>query len=291
MNVSRVHHIGIYVNDMANALSLYHDGLGLPIVYRQPRMTMLSTGENNIELIEPAPDAPVRQDPPEQWHGSNHVALEVDDIKAALAELEGKGVALRMPEARQLPNYYFAFLANEVFEGAAMELVQTITPYDPIPQHPYIRGFDHIVISQPDLADSTRKFHDYLGIPTRREMNRTETTRLAFLKPGRCILELAGPRPDVPPGERRPGRIGGFVFEVTGIDHVQAGLKAQNLPAGDVHAAVQGGRIFSVHRSATAGVPLAFIEYDGTPAAGTGLAESSVLSKEGPAAASPRASS
>jgi lactoylglutathione lyase len=273
MNISRVHHIGVYVNDLEAALKLYRDGLGLPVVYQQPRMAMVSTGENNIEIIEPAPDAPVRQQPQEQWEGSNHVALETDDIAGALSELQGKGAPLRMTEPRELPHYKFAFLAAEAFDGASVELVETVKAYDPIPTHPYIKGFDHIVISQPDLPAATKKWYEYLGLHTRREMNRTMTTRLAFLKSGRCVLELAGPRPDVAEGERRPGRIGGFVFEVGGIDSVQARLKEQGLPAGDVHPAVQGGRIFSVHRSATSGVPLAFIEYDGTAPAGTGLNE------------------
>jgi catechol 2,3-dioxygenase-like lactoylglutathione lyase family enzyme len=273
MNISRVHHIGIYVNELEQALKLYRDGLGLPVVFQNPRMAMLSTGENNIELIEPGPEAPMRQQPVEQWEGSDHVALETDDIEGALAELQTKGVPLRMTEPRALPHYKFAFLAAEALDGASVELVETTKAYDPMPTHPYIRGFDHIVISQPDLAEATRKWDEYLGLHTRREMNRTLTTRLAFLKSGRCVLELAGPRPDAPAGEPRPGRIGGFVFEVSGIDAVQAGLKRQSLPAGDVHPAVQGGRIFSVHRSATSGVPLAFIEYDGTAPAGTGLQE------------------
>lgn len=273
MRISRVHHIGIYVNDLEKALVLYRDGLGLPVVYHQPRMAMLCAGENHIELIEPAADSPLRQQPAEQWEGSNHVALETDDITGALKELQAKDVPLRGAEPRQLPNYKFAFLAPEALDGASVELVETTKPYDPVPEHPYIQGFDHIVISQPDLGEATRKWDEYLGLETRREMNRTPTARLAFLKRGRCILELAGPRPDVPAVERRPGRIGGFVFEVTGIDEVQAGLRGQGLPAGDVHPAVQGGRIFSVHRSATSGVPLAFIEYDGTPPAGTGLEE------------------
>jgi catechol 2,3-dioxygenase-like lactoylglutathione lyase family enzyme len=234
-------------------------------------MAMLCAGENHIELIEPAADAPVRQQPRGQWEGSNHVALETDDIAEALAELQAKGVPLRSAEPRALPNYKFAFLAPEALDGPSVELVEMTQAYEPVPEHPYIKGFDHIVISEPDLAEATRKWDMYLGLHTRREMNRTTTTRLAFLKAGRCILELAGPRPDVEAQERRPGRVGGFVFEVRGIDAVQAGLKAQGLPAGDVHPAVQGGRIFSVHRSATSGVPLAFIEYDGTPAAGTGL--------------------
>jgi catechol 2,3-dioxygenase-like lactoylglutathione lyase family enzyme len=273
MNISRVHHIGIYVNDLERALKLYRDGLGLPVVYEQPRMTMLCAGENHVELIEPAADAPVRQQPVEEWEGTNHVALETDDIMGAMSELQAKGVALRSAEPRELPNYKLFFLANEALDGANVELVGTTKPYEPIPEHPCIKGFDHIVISQPDLPEATRKWDDYLGLHTRREMNRTTTRRLAFLKAGRCILELSGPRPDVPDAERHPGRVGGFVFEVTGIDQVQAGLKAQGLPAGEVHAAVQGGRIFSVHRSATCGVPLAFIEYDGTPATGTGLNE------------------
>jgi catechol 2,3-dioxygenase-like lactoylglutathione lyase family enzyme len=80
MNISRVHHIGIYVNELETALKLYRDGLGLPVVFQQPWMAMLCAGENHVELIQPAADAPVRQQPAEQWEGSNHVALETDDI-------------------------------------------------------------------------------------------------------------------------------------------------------------------------------------------------------------------
>lgn len=272
MNVTRLHHVGVQVSDLKTALAFYHGRLGLPLVHEQGRMAMLNAGENNIELIEPAPDAPVRERPAEEWEGVHHIALETDDIRAALAELGEKGVPLRSPEPRQLPHYLFAFLAPEAFDGVSIEIVQTTKEYEPTPEHPQIRGLDHVVIAQPDLDDAKRKFNDYLGLHTRREMNRTPTTRLAFLKAGRCVLELAGPRKDVadaPP--RRPGRLGGFVFEVAGIDDLRARLKDNGAPVGEVHTAVQGGRIVSVHRSGTCGVPLAFIEYDGTPAAGTGL--------------------
>ncbi len=269
--ISRLHHVGIYVSDMQKAVSFYGEGLGLPVVDARPGMTMLCAGENHVELIEPNAESPVRQRPAEEWEGRNPIAVETDDIAGALKELQSKGVPLRMTEPRQLSHYLMAFLAPEAFEGVSIELVETTTAYEPSPDHPTIRGFDHIVIGQPDLAEATRRFDDWLGLHTRREMNRTQTTRLAFLKAGRCILELAGPRPDVEPGERRPGRLGGFVFEVNGIDDVAGRLKANGLPVGEVHAAVQGGRIVSVHRSATSGVPVAFIEYDGTPAVGTGL--------------------
>jgi methylmalonyl-CoA/ethylmalonyl-CoA epimerase len=271
VKISRLHHVGIQVSEMANALAFYRDGLGLPVVYEQPRMTMLNAGENHLELIEPAPDAPVRQRPVEEWEGLNHVALETDDIRAALSELAAKGAPLRSSEPRPLPNYLFAFLSPEAFEGASFELVETTKPYEPVPDHPQLLGLDHVVLGQPDLTEATRKFGDYFGLPTRREMNRTPTTRLAFLKAGRCIIEIAGPRTDAPEQPRRPGRFGGFVFEVKAIDDLRARLKDAALPVGEVHTAVQGGRIVSVHRSATCGVPVAFIEYDGTPAAGTGL--------------------
>jgi methylmalonyl-CoA/ethylmalonyl-CoA epimerase len=274
MNISRLHHVGIQVSDLAKALAFFRDGLGLPLVYEQPRMAMLNAGENHLELIEPGPDAAVRQQPVEQWEGVHHIALETDDIRAALADLGSKGAPLRSNEPRQLPNYLFAFLAPEAFEGVSVELVETTKAYEPVPEHPQIRGLDHVVIGQPDLDEATRRFNDYLGLHTRREMNRTPTTRLVFLKAGRCILELAGPRTDVTePPPRRPGRLGGFVFEVTNIDDLRARLKESGAPVGEVHAAVQGGRIVSVHRSGTSGVPVAFIQYDGTAPAGTGLEE------------------
>jgi catechol 2,3-dioxygenase-like lactoylglutathione lyase family enzyme len=271
VRVSRVHHVGVFVNDLERALAFYRDALGLPVVYQQPRMAMLSSGENHVELIEPPADAPVRSRPVEEWEGTHHLALETADVAGALAELAGKGAPLRSPEPRDLPHYRFAFLAPEAFEGVNLELVETTRPYDPVPPHPHLLGFDHVVVAQPDLAEAQRRFDDYFGLGTRREMNRTQTTRLAFLKAGRCVIELAGPRSDAPPAERRPGRLGGFVFEVKGIAALADGLRAVVKSVGEVHPAVQGGRIVSVHRSVTSGVPLAFIEYEGTAPAGTGL--------------------
>ncbi len=272
-SVSRVHHVGIYASDLTRALKLYNEGLGLPVVDLKPRMAMVAAGENNIELIEPPAESPLRQRAAEEWEGAHHLALETDDLASALDELRSKGAPLRSEEPRQLDHYRFAFLAPEAFEGVSVELVETTKAYAEQPPHPQVLGFDHVVIGQPDLGEACRRFDAWLGLQTRREMNRTQTTRLAFLKAGRCILELAGPRPDVEVTERRPGRLGGFVFEVRDIDGLAARLKSAGLPVGEVHAAVQGGRIVSVHRSATSGVPLAFIEYDGTAATGTGLDE------------------
>jgi hypothetical protein len=75
-------------------------------------------------------------------------------------------------------------------------------------------------------------------------------------------MEVIGPTDG---GEPDTGRIAGLAFEVKGIDELAAGLKAKGYPIGEPHPALQGGRIVSVHHSGACGVPLAFIDFTGSP--------------------------
>jgi hypothetical protein len=54
-------------------------------------------------------------------------------------------------------------------------------------------------------------------------------------------------------------------LEVNGIDALTASLKAKGYPVGEPHTALQGGRIVSVHQSGACGVPVAFIDFAGSP--------------------------
>ena len=55
------------------------------------------------------------------------------------------------------------------------------------------------------------------------------------------------------------------MYEVKGIDELAADLQAKGYPIGEPHPALQGGRIVSVHHSGAFGVPLAFIDFTGSP--------------------------
>ena len=58
------------------------------------------------------------------------------------------------------------------------------------------------------------------------------------------IIEVIGPKDG---GDPESGRIAGLAFEVKGIDELAASLKEKGYPIGEPHAALQGGRIVSVH--------------------------------------------
>jgi hypothetical protein len=102
---------------------------------------------------------------------------------------------------------------------------------------------------------------DWFGIPTKRTFGRGGHT-FAFMRPGDVVIEVIGPSDGGDPGS---GRIAGLAFEVKGIDELAADLKAKGYPIGEPHPALQGGRIVSVHHTGACGVPLAFIDFTGSP--------------------------
>jgi hypothetical protein len=79
---------------------------------------------------------------------------------------------------------------------------------------------------------------------------------------GDVVIEVIGPSEGGAPGS---GKIAGLAFEVKGIDGLVESLKALDYPVGDPHPALQGGRIVSIHASGACGVPVAFIDFTGSP--------------------------
>lgn len=266
--ISDVHHVGIAVGDMAAALRLYGEALGLPVVKegeapaRGARVTLLAAGCSYLELVQPTTaDSPFAQHIGQRGEGLHHVALRTDDVDTLVAALRDRGVPLQDEEPRQGFSGRLSFLAPEALDGALLEVVQ------PPPElsgeeaaGSAVKRIDHVVLRLPDVEAACRRLSDYFGLETKRTFERAGT-RFSFLRPGDVILELIGP--SVPPAKPRPGFIAGLALEVTGIDALTADLKARRLPVGEPHPALQGGRIVSVHASGpdTVGVPLAFIDF------------------------------
>ncbi len=94
-------HVGIAVADLAQALVFYRDTLGLEIEEpqeipsQQVRAQFVTVGDAWLELLEAtSPTSPIARFLEKRGPGLHHVALRVDDIHAALADLTARGVRL-----------------------------------------------------------------------------------------------------------------------------------------------------------------------------------------------------
>jgi methylmalonyl-CoA/ethylmalonyl-CoA epimerase len=260
-----VHHVGIAVRSLEGALGLLRDALGLPVVKqgdvpaRGARVAMLGVGGSFLEIIEPMGEGSLfAAHVEERGEGLHHLALRTDAIDAEVARLREAGVPLTDEEPRPGFTGRLSYLALEAFEGAQVEVIEPEPAFEDGPGPAgQIKRIDHVVLRVPDVTAACERFEGPLGVPVKRTFERGQT-QFAFLRPGDVVIEIIGPKSGGEPGS---GRIAGLAFEVIGIDELAASLKAMGAPVGEVHPALQGGRIVSVHHSGAMGVPLAFIDF------------------------------
>ncbi len=131
MALRGIHHIGVAVTDLDEAVSTYGRLLGATIEARETIATQgaeaaaLHVGNGRVELLAPlADDTPVGRFLARRGPGMHHVAYEVDDLHAELARLDGEGVQLVDHEPR--PGLYglqVAFIHPDAVHGVLTELV------------------------------------------------------------------------------------------------------------------------------------------------------------------------
>ena len=90
-------HVGIAVSDLQASLAFFKDVLGLhvesseDVASQRIRATFVNTGTSTFELLEAtAADSPIARFLEKRGPGMHHVALRVDDIEAALAQLRAR---------------------------------------------------------------------------------------------------------------------------------------------------------------------------------------------------------
>lgn len=100
MNILKVDHIGIAVKNLAESSKLY-EMLGIKssgveeVAEQKVNVSFFPVGDSEIELLEStAPDGPIARYIEKNGEGLQHLALRVDNLEAALAELKAKGVRL-----------------------------------------------------------------------------------------------------------------------------------------------------------------------------------------------------
>ena len=129
-----IDHIGIAVGELDAALAFFRDALGLEldapeeVPSQRVRAHFLQAGEAAIELVEPtADDSPIAKFVSKRGPGIHHVALRVDDIVAALAELKAKGIRLIDDTPRPGAHHSLvAFIHPASTHGVLVELKQVL---------------------------------------------------------------------------------------------------------------------------------------------------------------------
>jgi methylmalonyl-CoA/ethylmalonyl-CoA epimerase len=126
-----IHHIGVAVLDLDDAISTYQHLLGASVEARETIVSQgaeavaMHVGAGRVELLAPLEDdTPVGRFLARRGPGMHHVAYEVADLRAELARLDGAGVQLVDHEPR--PGLYglqVAFIHPDAVHGVLTELV------------------------------------------------------------------------------------------------------------------------------------------------------------------------
>ncbi len=130
----RIDHIAIVVRDIEQALVFYRDTLGITpgeikeVPSEQVRIAFLpmgGPGGSEIELIEPTtPDSSLTKFLEKRGEGLHHVCLEVENIDAALAEMQEKGAAVLDKQPRIAAEGRAIFLHPRGTNGVLLELLE-----------------------------------------------------------------------------------------------------------------------------------------------------------------------
>ncbi len=129
---SAIDHVGIAVESVEDALALYRDGLGMPLVHRETVQeqgvdaALLDVGDSHIELVAPlGPETAVGKFLAKRGSGLHHVAYRVADIDQTLAALSDRGMRLIDERPRTgIRGSRVAFVHPASTGGVLTEIVQ-----------------------------------------------------------------------------------------------------------------------------------------------------------------------
>jgi methylmalonyl-CoA/ethylmalonyl-CoA epimerase len=127
----RIHHLGVAVEDLDEAVSTYERLFGAHLEHRDRvedqgiEAASLRVGDSRVELLASlGEETPVGKFLADRGPGMHHVAYEVDDIRSSLAELAGEGAELIDAEPRAgLFGLQVAFVHPHSVHGVLAELV------------------------------------------------------------------------------------------------------------------------------------------------------------------------
>ena len=133
--LGKIEHVAVAVADLDAAIALYRDVWGLEVSDRERvedqgvEEAMVKIGESYIQLLgATGPDTTVGKFLERRGEGLHHIAYEVDDLEAVLAQLKEQGVPLIDETPRRGGRgHMVAFVHPKGNRGLLVELIQKPT--------------------------------------------------------------------------------------------------------------------------------------------------------------------
>jgi len=129
--LKKIHHVGVVVPNLEQAMSLWRDLLGLRMTKSQTvqdqgvKAALLQVGESEIELLEPlSPDNGVGKFLARRGGGLHHVCFETEDVERELEGAKAKGIQLIDQKPRPGLAGMICFLHPKATRGVLVEYAQ-----------------------------------------------------------------------------------------------------------------------------------------------------------------------
>lgn len=130
--IRRVHHVGVAVGSVEEALRFWRDALGMrvegteEVPSEKVRVAFLPAGESRVELLEATdPASPIARFLERRGPGIHHLTLEVADVQAVLDRLAARGLPMLDREPRRgATGTRVAFVHPRSTGGILLELVE-----------------------------------------------------------------------------------------------------------------------------------------------------------------------
>ena len=130
--LSTIDHVGIAVEDLDSALSMYRDAFEMELVHRETipeqgvEAALLDVGDTHVELLRPlGPETAVGKFLSRRGPGIHHIAYRVDDVESAISALAAAGLRMIDEHPRKgIRNSRVAFLHPASTGGVLTEIVQ-----------------------------------------------------------------------------------------------------------------------------------------------------------------------
>jgi methylmalonyl-CoA/ethylmalonyl-CoA epimerase len=166
--ITRIHHVGLVVNDLDLALGFWRDTLDLPVLqsaelpHQGVRAALLACGTSEVEVLVPTtPDTGIARFLASRGEGLHHVCFESDDTAREVRRLIGTGVEMIDEKPREGLAGKVAFVHPRACGNLLVELA-TPSVQTPLSETPVTLAAVHGKVE--DVGAAAQQFQDLFGM-------------------------------------------------------------------------------------------------------------------------------